>query len=102
MTPLHRWSVSLACTAIAVAVAFLWLEQPITFFSTCFLSQAPMFDTLTLLPEPLVPLSLLTLFVLGLWALAEVVLQQPHQVALMCSASLIVAEALKSQLKFVF
>jgi membrane-associated phospholipid phosphatase len=102
MHPLQKWSISFAATVVAVAVAFLWLDQPIAFFSHGSLKQAPIFDRLTLLPEPLIPLSLLTLFALGFWALAGGTLQKPHHVALMCSASLIVAETLKSQLKYVF
>jgi membrane-associated phospholipid phosphatase len=102
MTPLQKWSVSLAVTAVAVAVAFLWLDKPIAIFAHGALIQTPIYASLTLLPEPLVPLSLMILFALGFWKLAGGTLSKPHHVALMCSVSLIVAETLKSQLKYVF
>jgi membrane-associated phospholipid phosphatase len=102
MVLVKKWSVSLVATAVATAVAFLWLDKPIAFFSHGTFGHASVFVNLTLLPEPLVPASLLVLFFLGLWVLAGKPLNHPLSVALLCAVSLLVAEAGKSQLKYVF
>jgi len=98
----QKWLISLATCTVLVAAAYLWLDRPIAIFSHGTFAQAPIFIQLTYVPEPLVPLSLVTLFILGLWALAGQKLIKPHRVAMLCSASLIVAETAKSELKFIF
>jgi membrane-associated phospholipid phosphatase len=102
MIPLQKWLVSLAISSVAVAVSYLWLDRPLAMFAHGATIQTPIFAKLTLLPEPLVPLSLSVLLALGLWALARQPLHKPHRVALLCSVSLIVAETFKSELKYVF
>ena len=102
MVVLQKWSISLAATAIAVAIAFLWLDKPVAFFAHGTFAQAPVFVNLTLLPEPLMPLSISILFALGLWALAGRPLNKPLSVALLCSLSLVVADASKNELKYIF
>jgi membrane-associated phospholipid phosphatase len=102
MPALQKWTLCLLATGIVVAVSFAWLDQPIAFFAHGHLVQAPAFAQLTLLPEPLVPLSLITLLVLGIMALAGLKFGKPENVALTCAVSLIVAESIKNELKYVF
>jgi membrane-associated phospholipid phosphatase len=102
MPALQKWTLSLLVTGIAVAVSFAWLDQPIAFFAHSHLVQAPAFAQLTLLPEPLEPLSLITLLLLGIMAVAGLKFGKPETVALTCAASLIVAESVKNELKYVF
>jgi membrane-associated phospholipid phosphatase len=102
MPALQKWTLSLLATGVVVAVSFAWLDQPIAFFAHTHLVQAPAFAQLTLLPEPLEPLSLITLLLLGIMALAGRKFGRPENVALTCAVSLIVAESVKNELKYVF
>jgi len=102
MPQLQKWSVGFALTVAAVAVSYLWLDQPIAFFAHSRLVHAPIFAKLTSLPEPLVLIALIALLALGLWRLAGMPMPRPHKVVLLCSVTLIVAEAFKNQLKFLF
>jgi membrane-associated phospholipid phosphatase len=98
----RKWTISLVTTAIAVSVSYLWLDIPIATFAHNATMPTPVFFALTLLPEPLLPASLLALFALGLWALSGQPLSRPLRVGLLCSVSLIVAEAAKNELKYIF
>jgi membrane-associated phospholipid phosphatase len=102
MVSLQTWTISLVTTAIAVLVSYLWLDIPIATFAHSAMTHTPIYYELTLLPEPLVPASLLALFGLGLWALAGRPLSRPLRVGLLCSVSLIVAETAKNELKYIF
>jgi membrane-associated phospholipid phosphatase len=102
MVPLQKWAAGLGLTAVAVTVSYLWLDRPIAMSAHGTTTQSPIFAELTYLPEPLVPMSLLALFALGLWALVGQPLYKPHRVVLLCSISLIVAESFKNELKFIF
>jgi membrane-associated phospholipid phosphatase len=102
MPPLQKWTISLVATAIAVSVSYLWLDIPIATFAHRATTHTRVYSLLTLLPEPLVPVSLSALFALGLWALAGQHLSRPLRVGLLCSVSLIVAEAAKNELKYIF
>ena len=102
MVPLQKWAAGLGLTTVAVMVSYLWLDRPIAMSAHGTTTQSPIFAELTYLPEPLVPMSLLALFTLGLWALVGQPLYKPHRVVLLCSISLIVAESFKNELKFIF
>jgi hypothetical protein len=102
MVPLQKWAAGLGLTAVAVTVSYLWLDRLIAMAAHGTTTQSPIFAELTYLPEPLVPMSLLALFALGLWALVGQPLYKPHRVVLLCSVSLIVAESFKNELKFIF
>jgi membrane-associated phospholipid phosphatase len=100
--PLQKWLASFAVTAVATAVAYLWLDRPIAFFAHSSLAQAPVFAKLTLLPEPLSTLSLTALLLIGLWVVAGRPLYPPLRVVMLCSVSYIVAESFKNGLKYIF
>jgi membrane-associated phospholipid phosphatase len=100
--PLQKWAISLVATTLAVALSYLWLDRPIAFFSHDHLVQAPIFVDLTRIPEFLRELSLLALVALAVWRLAGMPMSKLHVTVLLCSVSLIVAEAVKNELKNIF
>jgi membrane-associated phospholipid phosphatase len=60
------------------------------------------FARLTYIPDPLLPLAAAAFVAFGLWALAGRPLSKIVTSGVLCSISLIVAETIKSQLKFAF
>ena len=102
MGNLQKWIVSLALITIAVSVSFEWLDRPIAFYVHDHVSKYEIFSRLTQLPEIMTPLAGLLLFWLGLRALAGRPLSYLQAVILLCGLSLVVADAVKSQLKFAF
>jgi membrane-associated phospholipid phosphatase len=102
MLQLQKWAISFAAMALAVAASYFWLDRPIAFFSHDHFAHAPIFVDLTLIPEFLGKAALLALVILGFWRLAGMRMPKPSIVIVLCSVSLIVAEALKNELKNVF
>jgi len=104
MNGLQRWFVGLAATAVASAVAFVWLDRPIALLVHHQLhpEHRALFAKLTHIPDPLVPAAVLAFVVLGLMALAGRPLAKMPTVLFVAGISLIVAEALKNELKYVF
>jgi membrane-associated phospholipid phosphatase len=89
-------------TIAAIVVSYLWIDQPIAFFAYNHRAFHGFFVDLTFIPEPLPGLALTMFFALGLWALIAKPASKLYTVLLTCSISLIVAEATKSQLKYIF
>jgi membrane-associated phospholipid phosphatase len=89
-------------TIAAVVVSYLWIDRPIAFFSYSHRAFHWFFVDLTLIPEPLPGLALILFFALALWALVAKPGSKIYTVLLTCSISSIVAEAAKSQLKYIF
>jgi membrane-associated phospholipid phosphatase len=89
-------------TIAAVVVSYLWIDQPLAFFSYRGRVFYRFFVDLTLIPEPLPGLALIIFFALGLWAVVAKPASKLYTVLLTCSVSLIVAEATKGQLKYIF
>ena len=102
MTAIQKWLSSLAATALAAAVAYAWLDRPISLYAYARLPQHATFETLTHIPDPFIPLALVIFVGIGLYALTGGRLTKVHVTALLCSVSVIVAEATKAQLKFLF
>jgi membrane-associated phospholipid phosphatase len=103
MPQLQKWAVSFALMTVAVLASYFWLDQPIAFFSHNYLSSAaPIFIEMTRIPELLRAAAMLALLALALWRLAGMPILRPHVIVLLCSVSLIVAEAFKNQLKDAF
>jgi membrane-associated phospholipid phosphatase len=103
MPQLQKWAISFALTTVAVLVSYFLLDQPIAFFSHNYLAPAaPIFIKLTQIPEFLIAAAMLALLALAFWRLAGMPILRPHLIILLCSVSLVVAEAFKSQLKNVF
>jgi membrane-associated phospholipid phosphatase len=102
MPQLQKWAISFAAMTLVVAASYLWLDRPIAFFSHNQFAQAPIFVDLTLIPEFLGKIGLVALLIIGLWRLAGKPMSKLHITVLLCCVSLLVAEALKSELKNVF
>ena len=102
MTAMQRWLSILGITVLAVVSSYLWLDRPIALLAHAQLSQYAAFAWLTHIPEPFIPLAVVTFVALGLWKLSGRTLSRIQAVAIGCSVSLIMAEAAKNQLKFVF
>jgi len=98
----RKWATAFALTALAVAISYEWLDRPIAYFAHAHFHNEPLFARLTLIPEVFAPLAVLAFIVLGLRALLEKPLTRPEAVALLCAVSLVIASAIKNQLKIVF
>jgi membrane-associated phospholipid phosphatase len=99
---LGHWVVALAATAVAVAIAYQWLDRPIAFFVHDNLRQFIIFQHLTLIPEWFKPVAVLVFAVLGIRGLTGRPLTRFEAVILMSGVSLVVAVAIKDQLKYIF
>jgi len=102
MIALRKWILSFAGTALACAISYQFLDRPIALLFHRTVAHPESFAKLTHLPDPFVPLAVITFVGLGLWNLSGRRLSRFQNCALLCSISLIVAEATKAQLKFVF
>jgi membrane-associated phospholipid phosphatase len=102
MTAIQRWFATLAGIAAAAAVAFQWLDRPISTFAHVHFQQHREFETLTHIPDPFIPAAIVIFVAVGIYVLAGRGLAKPCSTALLCALSAIVAEAAKSQLKYIF
>jgi membrane-associated phospholipid phosphatase len=104
MTALRKWLLALALVALTVVVSFFWFDRPLALFVH---SQLPrggqtLSEPLIHIPDPLIWVAAVTFVALGLWNLAGRPLSKLQAVILTCSVSLMVAETIKNELKFVF
>ena len=97
-----RWAIAFVFTALAVAISYEWLDRPIAYFTHAHFHNEPWLAWLTLIPEFFAPLAVLAFIVLGLRALLEKPLTRLEAVTLLCAVSLVIASAIKNQLKIVF
>jgi membrane-associated phospholipid phosphatase len=102
LTAIQQWLLSLVVTALAVVISYLWIDRPIALFVHVHLPHHEAFAQLTHIPEPFIPLAIVTFFALGLRTMSGRLLSKNYTTALICSTSLIMAEAIKNQLKFIF
>ena len=102
MSQLRKWIFGLAGTTTTVIICFEWLDRPIAVLFKRTITRTQPFVELTHLPDPFLPLAVIIFIALGLWNLSGRVLSRAQNCALLCSISLIVAEAAKAQLKLVF
>jgi membrane-associated phospholipid phosphatase len=102
MTTTHRWLLSLVATVLAVVISYLWLDRPIALLVHAQLPYHDAFARLTHIPDPFIPLAVVTFVSLGLMILSGSPLSKIQATALVWSISLIMAEATNNQLKFIF
>lgn len=102
MKAIQQWLLSLVATAVAVAVSYVWLDRPIALMMHREFPHPDAFEKLTHIPDPLVPLAVICFVVIGLRTLAGRVQPKAEIAILLCSISLIIGDAIKNQLKFVF
>ena len=101
---ISQWIAALAATAAAVVISFQWFDRPIASFAHTHLARPNhgIFENLTHFPDPLIPLAVIALVVLGLRALTGKSLSNYQAAAFVCSLSVISGEEIKDQLKFIF
>lgn len=102
MTALQRWLLALLLTAVAVAVCYLWVDRPLALLAHAHSTRRETFASITHLPDPLLPLAAISFVALGLWVFTGRQLNKFARAGLLSSTSLIVGEAIKNGLKFVF
>lgn len=104
MRSIIQWLLGLIATVAAVSISFQWADRPIALMVHKDLGRphSGIFEKLTHIPDPLVPLAVLTFILLGLRALIGRSLSSYQAAAFVCSLSVIFAETTKDQLKFVF
>jgi membrane-associated phospholipid phosphatase len=98
----RKWAVAFVLTVLAVTVSYLWLDRPIAYFTHDHFHNDPLFERLTLIPETFAPLAVMAFIVLGLRAMQEKPLTRLEAVTLVCALNLVIASAIKNQLKIVF
>jgi membrane-associated phospholipid phosphatase len=101
---LRQWFFGLVLTTLAVVVSFYWLDRPIALFVHNELPHGArkVTEPLTYIPNPLIWIAAITFVVIGLIGLKGKSLSKMQFVILLCSVSLMVAETIKNELKFVF
>ncbi len=104
MMGLRRWLLILVPVTLAVVVSFFWLDRPIALFVHNRLphNAQTLVQPLTYIPNPLIWAAAIIFVALGIRGLAGRPLSKVHAVLLTCSLSLMVAETIKNELKFVF
>jgi membrane-associated phospholipid phosphatase len=102
MNSLRAWIIALLVTAAAVTSCYLWVDRPVALFVHDHFHGTELFPRLTHIAESFIPVAALALVVLGIRALTRRSLTTWQAVILLCSISLVAAEAVKNQLKFVF
>jgi membrane-associated phospholipid phosphatase len=91
-------------TATVITISFQWLDRPIALLlhRGDRISNDELWQWLTHLPNPRIPLALLAFIVLGLRTLVGRSLSYCQAAAFVCSLSVILTETAKDQLKFLF
>jgi membrane-associated phospholipid phosphatase len=102
MSAVQRWLLSLVATASVATISFLWFDRPIALLVHNQLPHHEAFEQHTHVLDPFAPLAVVTFVGFGLWVFAGRSLSKIQTTALVCSISLIVAEATINQLKFIF
>lgn len=99
------WLASLLGTSLSVVIAYFWLDRPIALWVHDHL-QLGFHGTVTGIshwPDPLIPLAILALIVLGLRvATSRSPLGGRQAAALVASVSVLITEVFKDLLKFIF
>jgi len=102
MPAIQRWLASLVAIVAATTISYQWLDRPISLFAHGRLIQNETYSELTHIPDPFIPIAVVVFVAIGLWILANRPLPKFVTTMLLSSISVILAEAIKDQLKFVF
>jgi membrane-associated phospholipid phosphatase len=102
MNALYRWLISLLLTAVAIAICYLWIDQPLALFAHAYNAHRDSFANLTHIPDLLGPAAVIAFVVSGLLALAGWAASKCVSTVALCSIGLIVSAAVKNELKFMF
>ena len=96
------WLIAFALTIAFCAVSYLWFDRPIAFFMHRELGQPVLLAQLPRISEWLVVAASAIFVLLGLRGLTGRPLSRLEAVILLCGLSIIVASAIKGELKFIF
>jgi membrane-associated phospholipid phosphatase len=96
------WLIALALTTAFCAAAYAWFDRPISFFMHKELAQPVLLTQLPRISEWLVAGASGVFVLLGLRGLTGRPLSRLEAVILLCGLSIIVASAIKGELKFIF
>ena len=99
---IRAWLIALALTAAFCAISYAWFDRPIAFFVHRELGQPALLAHLPRISEWLVIAASGVFVLLGLRGLTGRPLSRLEAVFLLCGLSIIVAAAIKGELKFVF
>jgi membrane-associated phospholipid phosphatase len=104
MLALRGWLLAFVLVTLAVVISYYWLDRPIALFIH---NQLPrnsrmLLEPVTYIPNPLIWIATITFLALGIRSLTGRPLSKMQTAVLLCSFSLIIAETIKSELKFVF
>jgi membrane-associated phospholipid phosphatase len=99
---LQRWLIGLFATVVAVTISYLWLDRPLALLAHAHTGERETFARFTHIPDPFIPAACIVFVACGLWVFAGRMLSRPMTVGALASVSVIVAETIKSGLKFVF
>jgi len=104
MLALRGWLLAFVLVTLAVVISFYWLDRPIALFVH---NQLPrnsrvLLEPVTYIPNPIIWVATITFLALGVRCLASRPLSKMQTAILLCSFSLMIAETIKSELKFAF
>jgi membrane-associated phospholipid phosphatase len=99
---IQKWLLTLAVTICAVVISYLWLDRPIALLVSSYLPHRDRLATVGHAPDPFGPMAVVIFISLGLLNLTGRPLSKNQFGALLCSISLIIAQATKNLLKFAF
>ena len=104
MIALRPWLIALALVGLAIVISYYWFDRPIALFIHSHLprNSRMLLEPVTEYPNPLISIAAITFVALGLRGLVGWPLSKMQTAILICSVSLLAAETIKSQLKFVF
>ena len=102
MSDVSKWSFGFVATAAFVVFSYFWLDRPIALLAHAELSRFPFFEYMTRIPELLPLIAIVAFAALGLRVLSGQPLSRWETVLLLSGVSFVVAEMVKSQLKYAF
>ena len=99
---LQRWLIGLVVTAVAAAICYQWVDRPLALLAHAHAGERETFARFTHIPDPFIPTACVVFVACGLWVFGGRILTRPMTAGVLASISVIVAETIKSGLKFVF
>jgi membrane-associated phospholipid phosphatase len=105
MRAVFIWLAGLLGTSLAVVISYFWLDRPIALrvHEHLQFGYHGALMRVSHVPDPLIPLAIIALIVLGLRAAVSQSLPADYQAAaFVASVSVLATETIKNQLKFVF
>lgn len=98
------WLAAFITTAVLVVVSYLWLDRPLAFFVHAHFGHGHpgVLAILARIPDPLIPAAVVLLIFEAFRILRRLPQTLHHRIACVCGLSILVAETIKDQLKFVF